>query len=76
MTEPNILPSYDTSEWGEDCFMLGQRDDEPCWGKVRMIDDGDFVDDDGNWQSGVPFYGCAGHFYWHDPYRRAPKEKH
>lgn len=54
--------SYNTSSWGQDCFMLGEKADQPCWGRVEMVDDGEFTDMFGIHHETGQVFACEGHF--------------
>ena len=41
------------------CNWLDNRDDEPCWGQVEIVDSWPNGFDDGEGES--PVYGCKGH---------------
>jgi hypothetical protein len=61
-----VSKSY-KSDWGMDCFKLGDKPHEPCWGKVLTMDDGVRQNEDGSYYEVNAVYACEGHYEW--PYR-------
>lgn len=51
----NTGPSYRVNDDGTDCGWLDNRDDEPCYGQVRLVDE---INEGGEW---VYIHACDGH---------------
>jgi hypothetical protein len=59
----------------EHCFRLGEDEDQPCWGRVEMVDDGVRDLEDGLAPILVnPTYACKGHDSWPYVYAPPPRE--